>query len=161
MMATSSVVRTSPETCIITCPRCAQAITLPTSRFRLGQKPPDVRCGCGRVLRFVRLDRRRFPRKPVELSGALLSGLTYTPLTTVTIIDLSLYGVRFTTPLSSLQVGERYRIVFRLDDAVQTEIQEEIAIRLVHTDRTFGAEFLHPKYGEELDFYLTPWAVQL
>jgi hypothetical protein len=107
------------------------------------------------------MNQRQFPRKPVELSGALLEATTHTPLTTVAIIDLSLGGVRFATSLSSLQVGESYRIVFSLDDAVQTEIQEDIVLQHLHTDQTFGAKFLHPECYDELDFYLNPWSVRL
>ena len=79
----------------------------------------------------------------------------------MTIIDLSMGGVRFATHLSCLQVGESYRIVFSLDDTLQTEIREDIVLRLLHTDQTFGAEFIHPECHDELNFYLTPWAVQL
>ena len=81
-------------------------------------------------------------------------------LSPITIIDLSLGGVRFTT-LLSLQVGESYRIVFSLDDVLQTEIREYMAIRIVHSDQTYGAEFLHPECHNELHFYLTPWAAQI
>ncbi|MDH3600358.1 MAG: PilZ domain-containing protein [Candidatus Tectomicrobia bacterium] len=159
-MATSSVVRTSPDTCVITCPRCAQGNTLPIVQLRWGQELPHVRCGCGFMLRLVRMDQRRFPRKPVQLSGVLLNATTHTPLTTVSIIDLSLGGVRFVTPLSSFQVGERYRIVFSLDDALRTEIREDIVVRHVTDSQYFGAEFFHPECYDELDFYLTPWAIQ-
>ena len=161
MMATSSVVRTSPDTCVITCPRCGQGTAIPTAHLRLSQKPLHVRCGCGCGLRLVQMNQRRFPRKPVQLSGTLLDVTNHTILATITIIDLSLGGVRFATHLSRLQVGEHYRIVFRLDDPLQTEIREDIAIRIVHTDGTLGVEFLHPECYDELDFYLTPWAVEL
>ncbi|MDH3601023.1 MAG: PilZ domain-containing protein [Candidatus Tectomicrobia bacterium] len=159
-MATSSVVRTSPDICVITCPRCEQGIPVPTAQLRLSQEPLHVPCACGCMLRLVRMDQRRFPRKPVDLIGALLDVTTHTLLTPVTIIDLSLGGVRFAAQLSSLQVGESYRIGFRLDDAIQTEIQADIAIRILHTDQTFGAEFLHPECDDELDFYLNPWGVR-
>lgn len=160
-MATSSVVRSSPDTCTITCPRCEQGTSVPTAELRLAQEPLHVPCACGCILRLVRMDQRQFPRQPVELSGALLDATTHTHLTTVTILDLSLGGIRFATSRPALQVDEHYRIVFCLDDAVRTEIGEEMVIRLVHTDETFGAEFVHPECGEALDFYLTPWAVQL
>ena len=58
-------------------------------------------------------------------------------------------------------VGENYRIAFSLDDKLNTEIQEAIAVRVIHTDRTFGVEFLDPECHDELNFYLTPWAVEL
>ena len=159
-MATSSVVRTSPDTCTITCPRCEQGTSVPTAELRQSQEPLHVPCACGCILRLVRMDQRQFPRKPVELSGALLDATTHTHLTPVTILDLSLGGIRFATGLSSLQVGEHCHIVFRLDDAVHTEICEELVIRLVHPDETVGAEFVHPECDEALGFYLTPWAVQ-
>ena len=160
-MATSSVVRTSPDTCVITCPRCAQCTTVPTTQVRLSQEPLHVPCDCGLMLRLVRMDQRRYPRIPVQLRGTLLDVATHTPLTPVTIIDLSLGGVRFATDLSALQVGEIYHIVFNLDDALRTEIRQDIEIRRLHTDQTFGAEFHHPACSDELEFYLTPWGVQL
>lgn len=134
---------------------------MPIAELRVSQEPLHVACTCGCILRLVHMNQRRFPRTPIELSGMLLDATTHTPLTPVAIIDLSLGGVRFATALSSLQVGDSYRIVFSLDDAVQTEIQEDIALRHLHTDQTFGAEFLHLECYDELDFYLNPWSVRL
>ena len=160
-MTTSSVVQTSPDTCVVTCPRCEKDSSISIAQLRVALEPLHVPCNCGCILRLVRMDQRRHPRQSVELSGSLLDVTTDTALTAVTIIDLSLGGIRFRTPLCSLQVGESYRIVFNLDNTLRTEIREDIAIRLVHTDETFGAEFLHPECNDELDFYLNPWKLQL
>ena len=160
-MATSSVVRTSPDTYVVTCPRCEQDASIPTAQLRASHEPLHVPCNCGCVLRLVRMDQRRHPRQPVQLIGSLLDLTTHTTRSPVTILDLSLGGVRFATHLASLQVGESYRIVFHLDDPLRSEIREDIALRLVHTDQTFGAEFLHPECYDELDFYLNPWRIRL
>lgn len=56
--------------------------------------------------------------------------------------------------------GARYRVVFRLNDALQSEIQEDIVVQQLYDAQTFGAEF-HPsdRYNFELDFHLHPWTV--
>lgn len=159
-MVTSSVVQSSPDTCVITCPRCDQTTAIPMAQLQF-RETQHVRCRCGCTLRLVRLDQRQHPRTPVQLSGALLDVSTQAPVTPLTVIDLSLGGVRFTTDLSALEVGECYRIQFSLDDALQTKIHNDIVIRILHTDQTYGAEFLHPECHQELNFYLTPWGVQL
>jgi len=79
MMATSSVVRTSPDTCVITCPRCEQSTPTPIAQIWLSQESLHPGA-CGFILRLVRMDQRRFPRKPVELSGALLDVKTWRPV---------------------------------------------------------------------------------
>ncbi len=82
-------------------------------------------------------------------------------MTSINIIDLSRGGVRLTAPDATLEVGERYRITFRLDDTLRTEIRENIVIRIVHSDGIFGAEFLQLHCVQELDFYLKSWAVKM
>lgn len=159
-MATSSVRQTTSDTCVITCPRCSQSTAIPKEQLQLSKKTQHVRCVCGCMLRLVRLDQRRFPRQPVKLIGTLHHLTNQSCVATVTIVDLSVGGVRFTTDRTSLQVGKRYRIQFKLDDGLQTEIRADIVIRILHTDKTYGAEFLNSDCHADLDFYLAPWGMK-
>ena len=93
-MGTSSVVRTGPDSYVITCP-CGQNTALSRAQMHDAQHTTlHVPCGCGCTLQVI-CERRRFTRKPVQLYGALLHAVTLAPLTTLTVIDISLGGIGF------------------------------------------------------------------
>lgn len=158
-MAASRVIRNSRSTCVVICRRCGQQITVRLERMRQRRTLP-VMCGCGRELRLVR-ERRGEARQAVELLGALLDVTTHAFLTSVTITDLSLKGVGFESPQRVIEVEHLYRLNFRLDDAEQTEIEEDIVVGNVQDGQRVGAAFLYQGgYNFELDFYLAPWSAQ-
>jgi hypothetical protein len=112
-------------------------------------------------MRLVR-ERRRFERKAVQMSGALLDQQTQVNLATVTILDLSLGGVGFVSPQRAIKMEERFTLIFRLDDDCRTTIREDIVVRSVTDSQHVGAEFLYQEhYNFDLDFYLAPYAVRL
>jgi hypothetical protein len=153
------VVRTSPDSCAITCLHCAKRLAVPTTQLWQRHNPTSLTCdGCGQTFQIIR-DARRFPRTPVQLDGTLLEASTLVPLASLTITDLSLSGFRFRTPYPHLKTGTLYSVVFSLNDAVRTEIREDIVVRQL-TGHATEAEFHPPdRYNFDLDFYLKPWVV--
>jgi hypothetical protein len=103
----------------------------------------------------VRFDFRRHHRIAVRLPGTLVQCGTKHVLASLTVTSLLGSGVRFTlrTPLP-VRSGERYDLIFFLDDAHQTLIFETIMLRCVDGSEV-GAEFaLENPYHSALDFYL-------
>ena len=158
-MVVAFVVRTSADSCAITCLHCANHIVVPTAQLWQRHEPTSLTCkGCGQLFQIIR-DERRFPRTPVQLEGMLCEASTRAPLASLTITDLSLSGFRFRTPYAHLQTETLYSVVFSLNDAARTEAREDIMVRQL-TARALGAEFYPPdRYNFDLDFYLKPWVV--
>ena len=159
-MVVAFVVRTSTDSCAITCLHCAKRIAVPTIQLWQRHDPTSLACeACGHTFQIIR-DERRFPRTPVQLDGTLLEASTLAPLASLTITDLSVSGFRFRTPYPHLKSGARYSVVFALNDAARTEIREDIVVRQLHPAHAMGAEFDPPdRYNFDLDFYLKPWVV--
>jgi hypothetical protein len=161
VMVDALVIRSSTNRFAVACLHCAKAVAVPITPLRQQHAPVNLVCeDCGHTFQMTR-DERRFPRKPFNLAGMLLAVSTHKPLGRLTITDLSLSGLRGSvTHATPLQVGARYRVVFRLNDALQSEIQEDIVVQQLYDAQTFGAEF-HPsdRYNFELDFHLHPWTV--
>jgi hypothetical protein len=141
----------------VTCPKCGvtRAVNLAHYKGDLGGKVLKVKCATCATVVNVRFDFRRHHRVAVRLPGTLLQCGTKHILTTLTVTSLTVSGVGFTlrTPLP-VRSGERYDILFFLDDADHTLIFETIVMRRVE-DREVGAEFrLEDSYHSALDFYL-------
>jgi len=159
-MSTAPVLRNSPTTCVVTCKQCGQRTTLGLAQLQDCYTLP-VTCACGHVTRLVR-ERRRFERKAVKLAGELVDIRTQVPLAKVNLLDLSLGGVRFVSHQRDVKMEDRFTLIFRLDDACQTTIREDIVVRNVTDSQHVGAEFLCKEtYNFELDFYLTPYTIRL
>jgi hypothetical protein len=159
-MVVAFVVRTSADSCAITCLHCAQHIVVPTIQLWQRHDPTSLACeACGHTFQIIR-DERRFPRTPVQLDGMLCEVSTRAALASLTITDLSVSGFRFRTPYAHLETGTLYGVVFSLNDAARTEVHEDIVVRQMHPAHSMGAEFYPPdRYNFDLDFYLKPWVV--
>ncbi len=159
-MDTLSVIRTSPDTCAVACPSCKRRNNIRLEELRKCYTFNTV-CSCGRSLQLV-TERRGFERKQVELPGTLLDIMTLEVLTDVMIVDLSLGGLSFISHHHTIEKDEPFTICFCLDDECQSEIREEITVKSLKEQNQIGAEFLYnDTYNFDLDFYLTPWEVQL
>ena len=142
---------------VVTCPKCgvSRAVNLAHYTGELGGKVLKVKCAACATVVHVRFDFRRHHRVAVQLPGTLLKCGTKHVLASLTVTSLSVSGVGCTlrTPLP-LQAGERYDIIFFLDDANRTLIFETVVMRRVE-DGEMGAEFcLEDAYHSALDFYL-------
>jgi hypothetical protein len=142
---------------VVTCPKCAvtRAVNLAHYEGDLGGKVLKVKCAACATVVNVRFDFRRHHRIAVRLPGTLVQCGTKHVLASLMVTSLSVSGVGCTlsTPLP-VQCGERYDLIFFLDDADHTLIFETVVIRRV-ADREVGAEFcLEDAYHSALDFYL-------
>ncbi len=142
---------------VVTCPKCGVTRTVNLAHYEgdLGGKILKVKCAACATVVTVRFDFRRHDRVAVRLRGTLLQCGTKHVLASLTVTSLSVSGVGFTlhTPLP-VRSGERYDIIFFLDDTDHTLIFETIVMRRVK-DREVGAEFcLEDSYHSALDFYL-------
>ena len=143
---------------VVTCPKCGvtRAVNLAHYKGELGGKVLKVKCAACATVVHVRFDFRRYHRITVRLPGTLVQYGTKHVLASLMVTSLSVSGVRFSlrTPLP-IQPGERYDVIFFLDDVDHTPIFETIVIRHME-DREVGAEFcLEEPYHSALDFYLT------
>ena len=141
----------------VTCPKCGVTRTVNLAHYKgeLGGKVLKVKCATCATVVHVRFDFRRHHRVAVRLPGTLVQCGTKHVLASLIVTSLSVSGVGFTlrTPLP-VRSGERYDIIFFLDDAKHTLIFETIVMRRVE-DRELGAEFcLEDAYHSALDFYL-------
>jgi hypothetical protein len=155
------VVQTGFDGYAATCLNCAKDIAVPVHQLCQHDELTDLVCkDCGYTFQIVR-DERHFPRTTVSLEGTLLESSTRTPLANLTITDLSLNGLCFSvSSYPHLQIGTLYTVLFRLNDVIRSEIQEDIVIRQLYNNQTVGAEFHPPDcYNFDLDFYLNPWVI--
>jgi len=153
----SSVYLNTQRCGVVTCPKCGVIRTVNLAHYegKLGGKVLKVKCAACATVVNVRFDFRRHHRVAVRLPGTLLQCGTKHILASLTVTSLSVSGVGCTlrTPLP-LQSGERYDLIFFLDDTDHTLIFETIVVRHV-ADREVGAEFsLEDSYHNALDFYL-------
>ena len=77
-----------------------------------------------------------------------------TKMQKVTVIDLSMVGLRFkVVGNSDIEKGHILRVRFTLDNQKATEVEKEVGV-LNNKDDEFGCEFLIIDYEKELGFYL-------
>jgi hypothetical protein len=124
-----------------------------------GQKL-EFLCLCGNVFHLV-CDNRRFVRKPVTLVGYLCQSGTDSSEESegITILDLSLGGLRFQSQRSDIQVGDRFNVRFSLDAGLGEWIEQDIVVRHIQNTHMIGAEFVDPACNTKLDLYLTSYTI--
>jgi hypothetical protein len=144
----------------VTCPKRAVRSNVSGAIYRDLHAPITATSACGHRMPIL-FNTRHYDRKAVGLAGTYIPPGESTGRQ-MTVVNLSVTGVHLRTPLPHmLHVDDIIDLAFGLEDGRHTEIREDIAIRLVHTDETFGAEFVEPECDEALHFYLTPWTVQI
>ena len=137
-----------------TCPKCGRSKTIDIPDYRAlgGRVKVRYTFSCPRssgasggegekgfcASGIAQLERRRYPRKPVRLSGAIRTGDGENP---VTLLDISRAGVRFSlSRAETLKTGERLELTFYLDNRRRTRLRKEIFIRGVD-GLTVGSEY--------------------
>jgi hypothetical protein len=143
----------------ITCPHCHYVKVANVAQYKEVRKPLKVRCLCGWVFHAV-LETRQYYRKPVNLGGyyAKLGNKNFGPMT---VENLSISGIGFRLRVHhAIKVGDILTVRFTLDDRLQTEIINNIAVKIVIkqvTDSFIGAEFCDiTAFYKELAWYLRP-----
>jgi len=142
------------------CEACGKQVVKDVSRFATLDHKIQLKwtCACGQP-NSVMLERRRFFRKNVTLSGAYSFE---TPdgrslRAAVTLLDISQRGVRFRLAehhrQPPLQIGQRLSIRFNLNDEYQSPINREVTVRKINGD-VVGAEFISAGNYDKLGSYL-------
>ena len=140
---------------ILHCPVCEKSRREPVAKFP-SNVPFKVDCpACGASYE-IEIEVRKSFRKEVEFEG-LLSRLEPEGLSEkIAIVNLSYSGCGFNaSPKHGLELGNKIRITFTLDDAMKTTLRKEATVRFVK-GRYIGCEFVVKPGGMEPDisFYL-------
>lgn len=125
-----------------TCPNCKKRKLLNVSGYRNIREEVKIthRCSCGHTYTLL-LERRRFPRKNVRLTGAYVWNERRRKMM---IRDMSRGGVRIELKQRErFKIGDKLFIEFSLDDTRRTLIQKEVIVRNIRGPY-IGAEFCAP-----------------
>ena len=141
----------------ITCLACGVKRSINMSKYGddLGGKTLKAQCrACTAVFRAT-FDFRRHCRVHVHLPGRLLQLRTREEVEPIVVTSLSVTGLGFVTaPGASVRVGDKYEVVFMLDDEDQSVLFEEIVITRGHGTRV-GAAFSPSHYANhDLIFFM-------
>lgn len=120
--------------------RTKTSLTMAHHKAQLGSKALQVHCPACRKFFCVIFEYRRHHRTQSALPGKLFLYNVPDELDTITVTSLSASGIGFTTTQHIPTPGERYDVVFFLDDKHRTVLMEEIIIRWV-AGTAVGAEF--------------------
>ena len=142
------------DTTAVTCPFCQKTTAVSVGKFKDLKHTLVTKCSCQQ--RFnVELNFRQYHRKKVKLIGDVRNVSTESSkLQKVTVIDLSMVGLRFkAVGNTDIEKGHILRVRFTLDNQKATEVEKEVGV-LNNRDDEFGCEFLIIDYEKELGFYL-------
>lgn len=145
---------------VVTCKDCDKPWELQREQLPQRGQKLEILCLCGNVFHLA-CDNRRFVRKPVELAGYLYQSGTASPEEgeAITILDISLGGLRFQSQRSDIQVGDRFNVRFFLDAGMGGWIEQDIVARHIQDTYMIGAEFVDLAYNAALDLYLTSYTI--
>ena len=128
---------------MITCLACGVKRSINMNKYGddIGGKTFNAECRtCTAVFRAT-FEFRRHCRLHVHLAGRLLQLRTREEVEPIVVTSLSVTGLAFVTaPGVSVRVGDKYEVVFVLDDEDQSVLFEEIVIARVRGTRV-GAAF--------------------
>lgn len=141
----------------ITCLACGVKRSIDMHKYgdEIGGKTLNAQCrACAAVFRAT-FDFRRHCRVHVHLPGRLLQLRTREEVEPIVVTSLSVTGLGFVTaPGASVQVGDKYEVVFVLDDQDQSVLFEEIVITRLSGTRV-GAAFAPSRYANhDLIFFV-------
>jgi len=146
---------TRDEKAVFSCPECGKSRQMDVSKFSIVDKEVKLKCTCTCKHVFsITLERRKYIRKEVYLSGVLILGNKKYP---INVIDISKFGLKIRTKgLLDLHLEDRVVLEFALDDPDRSKVSKEATIKKI--DQTnIGVEFLshehYDKFGHYLLFY--------
>jgi len=141
----------------ITCLACGIKRPINMSKYGddIGGKTINAQCRtCTAVFRAT-FDFRRHRRLHVHLPGRLLQLRTREEVEPIVVTSLSVTGLGFvTTPAVSVRAGDKYEVVFVLDDEDQSVLFEEIIITRVRGTRVGAAFSPSPDANHDLVFFV-------
>jgi len=141
----------------ITCLACGVKRSIDMHKYgdEIGGKTLNAQCrACTAVFRAT-FDFRRHCRVHVHLPGRLLQLRTREEVEPIVVTSLSVTGMGFVTaPGAPVCVGDKYEVVFMLDDQDQSVLFEEIVVTRVRGTR-IGAAFAPSHYANhDLIFFV-------
>ena len=144
---------------VVTCPKCNTSKNMDARKYKKLNKAvrAKVKCKCGNAFPVL-LERRKFFRKSVNLSGKFLIK-TEKAKGSMKVEDLSRTGLNFKVNLPPrFKVNDKVIVEFHLDDKQSTFISKETTIRII-SGMKIGAEFSTVsssdiEYDKALGFYM-------
>lgn len=126
----------------IVCPSCRKGKLTNLSRYKNIEQTTHfrVKCPCSHLF-LVRVERRKYYRKEVDLRGRYSTGKSRFK-SPMKVKDISRYGLKFETyakPL--LSIGDEVEVEFTLDDTHKTFVEKHAVVRTIF-DNSIGCEFL-------------------
>ncbi len=124
------------------CPYCERPFHISVWEYKNVKRELAIRCNCSKDFRLI-LNFRRFYRRKVILVGEAINlSMHDSTWTVVTIMNLSMGGVRFKVlePIN-VQEGDKIRIRFTLDSPQEEVIDKQVIVRNTR-DNEFGCEFM-------------------
>lgn len=141
----------------ITCLACGVQRSINMSAYGddIGGKTFDAQCRtCTAVFRAT-FEFRRHGRVPVDLPGNLLQLRTSKEVEPIVVTSLSVTGMGFVTvPGTAVRVGDKYEVVFVLDDEDQSVLFEEIVVTRMHGTRVGAVFSPAPDANHDLIFFV-------
>ncbi len=145
---------------MLICPRCRFSKAINAEKYRNKKRTIKIACQCGH--RFAtQLDFRQHYRKQVDLKGEYTLIAPAKGSNSLDVRNISRTGLGFTVDRTTLQklnleVGQKVRIHFALDDNKQTPIHKIAIVRSV-TSNLIGCEYADQiEMDKALGFYLIP-----
>jgi hypothetical protein len=138
----------------LVCPQCNSVKIVPVMQYKERQHRLQVRCACAHVFK-INLDFRQCYRKVINLTGIYALKPPAVGGGMVRIHNISLSGICFeVTGVHQIQLGQKGRIDFTLDNKKETRLIREFTVRSV-SGAMIGCEFTkEQQFEKELGFYL-------
>lgn len=141
------------DSAVIFCNSCGDIKKVSVRKFRNVKHNIAARCVCGKRL-DINLNFRRYYRKVVSIPGKVLFPISaqWAP---VTILDLSLYGLKIeTTYAANLKDGDIVRVKFLLEGRKSVLIEKQARV-VYGNNEVIGCEFVNIALEEkEIGFFL-------
>lgn len=137
------------------CPKCDKARTADVSKILANKAEIKIKCKCKCGYLFkATLERRKFFRKDIKLSGSLQSKKEMKPVL-INVVDISRSGckAKLSKGSNTFSVGERILIEFHLDDLNKSLVKKNAIIRS-NTGILIGVEFDSIDAYDKLGHYL-------
>ncbi len=135
------------------CPRCGKIVRKNMAKYTAIKKPVRIKCKCPcKHVYYAVLERRKAIRKEHALQGTYFRSKGEQGHFFVK--DISNSGMKMEIPLNpTINIGEKMRIEFTLDDVNNSVIRREVIVRNSF-DSCLGVEFLSKEHYDKFGSYL-------
>ena len=142
----------------LSCPFCGESSAKRAEAFPNSNQPNGINITCSSCGKSyeIQIDLRKAFRKKTFFDGFYSKRVPPGGFEKMTVVDLSLGGCSFlASGRHSLNLDDRIKLVFNLDDAQHTKIEKDAVVRIV-MGRQIGCEFAATAsgYDPDIGFYL-------